>query len=167
MHTQEPEYDVPPLPPKVIDETPLPNEPEDLANFDDITQYTQHTRLRMVRQMSKKLHEIEDPKQATVLLKALSDMDKAVVNKRRLGIEEEAQKTADQQQRNVADLLRGINTQMFQAANTGDPAARPAPKLSSAIAPPQLVPGEVDVGTASHNYEDFVRSLPEHQEANS
>ncbi len=131
--------------------------PENLMDFDSVLQYTQGKRVQLVEKIARMSEENDDPKTQKVLLTALADMDKGVVSKRRLGIEEEAQKSADEQSRNVSELLRGIKTAMFHAEGTVD---REPPKLSDDIPAPSLVPGETDVGVASLNYDNFIKELP-------
>lgn len=151
----DPDTAPPPLAPKE-DTTIIPADDIDLLDMDSVLAFTQKTRVKVIRTVSKMLGTIEDPAMISAMLKAASDMDKGVVNRRRVGIEEESAKTADQQSRDTAGLLRAINANMFRV-DPSEAAPRPAPTLPPEASTPELVPGETDQGEHKFSYEGFAK----------
>jgi hypothetical protein len=144
--------------------TAAPPVPDDLAtdidflDLDATLAFTQKKRVRVINQINKNLHQIEDPAMISAMLKGLGDMDKAVISRRRVGIEEEASKTADQQARNSAEILRSINAKLFQVPAEAGSAPRETPKLPDDIIP-VMVPGETDIQTHQLSYDAFAKGI--------
>jgi len=139
-------------PPSAIDESQL-------LDVDVVMLNSQKLRLQIINKLTETARGLpEDVKEQVTLLKAIDGMDKAVATKRRLGIEEQAAKTADEDARNSAEILRALKGQMFAQANVVDP-NRPAPVLGSEVPEPILKPGETEIGTANMNYESFTKGV--------
>ena len=142
----------PPHDPVVIEEAQL-------LDVDKMMTTTQMLRLRIINNLTQTSTGMPmDTKQEATLLKAIDGLDKAVATKRRLGIEEQAAKTGEEDARNTAAILRELKGQMFAAANVVDP-SRAAPSLGNDIPDPILKPGETDIGTANLNYEAFTKGV--------
>lgn len=131
----------------------------DLLDMDQVLEYTQKKRVRVVNEINKKLHQIEDPAMINAMLKGLGDMDKAVVQRRRVGIDEELAKTAEAQARDTAGLLNAISSRAFMRVDPTEAGIPPRerPKLPDDIGGPELVPGEIEVGTQNLTYDDFAK----------
>lgn len=153
---------------EMIAATPLPTtpppaaaaEPEekiDVLDLDEVLAFTQKKRMRVVTEVNKKLHNLEDPGMINVMLKGLSDMDKAVVQRRRVGIDEKAASSQDELARNSAEILRAMSGKAFMQVPRGEAPTREAPKLDEDEAKVDLVPGETVIGTPSLDYENFMK----------
>lgn len=144
---EELEYDVPAV-------TPPPAEPTevvDVLDLDSTGRYTQNKRMKVIDEITKKLSQVEDPAMFSALFKGLSDMDKFAVNRKRIGIEEEAVKTDAEQARQSADLLRAITATALQSVGV----PRAAPKLPETMGEPETVPGEMDADPGQMSYDSF------------
>lgn len=141
---------------------PPPEEPVpdiDYLDMDQVLAFTQKRRVKVINAISKNLSNIEDPAMYSALFKGLGDMDKAVVQRKRVGIEEEAAKTADEAARDHAQLLRAI-TANAMSVPIGESGRREAPKLPKGELPPvELVPGETDQGRHEMTYEGFAKGI--------
>lgn len=136
-------------------------EPEpgiDLLDMDQVARYTQGVRVKVIKSISRNLSQIEDPAMMTAMLKAASDMDKMTVNRRRVGIEEEAAKTAEQSARDTAGLLRAIGSRMFQVPE-GERVMRDIPVLPADIPLVETVPGETDAEPHQLSYDQFAKGF--------
>lgn len=151
---EEIDYAPPKAPPP---HAPVEVDPAQLLDVDTVMQTTQALRLRIINNLTQNATGMPlDTKQEATLLKAIDGMDKAVATKRRLGIEEQAAKTGEEEARNTASILRELKGKMFAQANVVDP-NRPAPALGSEVPEPILKPGETEIGTANMNYETFTK----------
>lgn len=140
---------------------PPPPEPDpeiDVLDLDQVLAFTQKKRMRVIGAINKKLHEIEDPAMFSALFKGLGDMDKAVVQRKRVGIEEEAAKTADEAARDHAALLRSITARAMQVP-VGEAPPRDVPKLNGKLGAVELVPGETDQGPHEMSYDAFAQGI--------
>lgn len=142
----------PPAPPQ-----PLPE--LDVLDLDSVLVHTQKIRLGIQQKINQALAQEVSAEMLSVLLKTAGDMDKAVVARRRVGIEEEAAKTAEESSRDNAALLRSITERAFQLP-TGTLANREIPKLGN-DASVDLVPGELDQGTHELSYDAFAKGRAE------
>jgi len=146
-------------PPPLVFEPALPplGEPTDVLDMDDTLRFTQKVRVRVIQAINKNLNQIEDPAMFSAMLKAASDMDKGTLGRRRVGIEEEAAKTADATARDVAGVLRAINSNMFRVDPTQQNNPRAIPTLPNDLGAPDLVPGETEQGVESLSYDAFAK----------
>jgi hypothetical protein len=138
---------------------PLPSNPTDVLDLDNVLAFTQNVRLGAIKTLNHALKQGVDSETVNALLKAASDMDKAVVNRRRVGIEEEAAKTSEQTQRDTAAILRSLagKANAFRLApNEVDP-NRKAPSLDATIPLPEGVPDETAIGTQQMTYDGFAK----------
>jgi hypothetical protein len=139
---------------------PPPPEPTpdlDVLDLDSVATHTQKIRLKVQALANKALAQEVSPDMLNVLLKTASDMDKTVVQRRRVGIDEAAAKTAEESQRDSAAILRAISAKTFQIdPATMDPNRKP-PSLGDDVPPPQLVPGETEIGTPQLSYDGFAK----------
>lgn len=143
---------------KIVSPKASPEPALDVLDMDQVLTYTQNKRLRAINEINKRLGELEDPTMFSVLFKGLGDMDKAVVQRRRVGIEEESAKNADEQARDHAALLRSITAKAFQVP-LGEGISRPAPSLDDTHGTAELVPGETDQGTHEMSYDAFAKDI--------
>jgi hypothetical protein len=134
---------------------PAPN--LDVLDLDSVLAHTQGIRLKVIGHVNKALAQEVSSDMLTVLLKTAGDMDKAVVQRRRVGIDEAAAKTAEESQRDSAAILRAISAKTFQIdPTTMDPNRKP-PSLGDDVAPPTLVPGQTEIGTPQLSYDGFAK----------
>jgi hypothetical protein len=133
--------------------------PDDVLDLDNVLAYTQKVRLGASKVINGALKQGVDSEMVNALLKAASDMDKGVLNRRRVGIEEEAAKTAEESQRDSASLLRAIGSKMFQLDPTQIDPNRKPPSLGDDVAAPVLVPGQTDQGTQQLSYDAFAKDV--------
>lgn len=118
---------------------------------------TNQKRMEIVNAFTRNGKMTEDPKEASVIIKALADMDKSVVTKKRIGIEEASVKSTEEEAHASAELLKAIKHNMFQAV--GAP-TREIPELGSHVPEPELVPGETEIGISNMTYDSFTKGLP-------
>jgi hypothetical protein len=138
---------------------PLPEAPADVLDLDNVMAYTQQVRLGAIKTINHALKQGVDSEMINALLKAAGDMDKATVNRRRVGIEEEAAKTSEQTQRDTAAILRSLagKANAFRVdPNEVDP-NRKAPSLPPTVELPTGVPGETEIGTPQLSYDGFAK----------
>lgn len=128
-------------------------------DLDVVLDYTHAKRLDLVEALAPNIRN-DDPKVIGHYLKALGDMDKAAMGKRRLGIEEAAQESNEAEARASADLLRAMKRDMFSLPLDQAP-NRTAPTLSSEVPPPSLVPGETNIGVETLTYDGFKKEMQE------
>jgi hypothetical protein len=126
--------------------------------MDQVLAFTQKRRVKVINAISKNLSNIEDPAMFSALFKGLGDMDKAVVQRRRVGIEEESAKTDAESARDHAELLRAITHKAFQVP-IGESGVRAAPTLPPELGEVELVPGETDQGTHEMSYDGFAKEI--------
>jgi type VI protein secretion system component VasA len=142
-----------------IVEPPAP-EPEpafDVLDLDAVLTHTQGVRLKVQKHVHKALAQEVSADMLNVLLKTAGDMDKAVVSRRRVGIDEAAAKTSEQSQRDSAGLLRAMTSRMFQLDPKDIDPNRTPPSLDDSDGPPTLVPGQMDIGTQQLSYDAFAK----------
>lgn len=138
-----------------MDKQPITIHDEELAD-DEIIKHNQRTRLAYVRH---KTHESfpEDPKEMTVILAAMSDMDRAALGNKRIGANEK-QAAADALVANAINQLSQHygSENPFAVKRGGDG----APELEhSQIPDPNPVPGETDIGISEQTYDDFIKKF--------
>jgi len=123
---------------------------------DDTLQLTQRVRRKLLRQMVSEGKLPEEPKSQQVLLAALKDMDKQVVDKKRLTIESKNTDNAAQIARMaeaITDKLGGSD--IFKRAGTGN-----VPSTQEALLPKyEPVPGEMETNMSGENYNSFVEKF--------
>lgn len=132
--------------------------PSDPGDDDAVLKYTQARRLQLVKDADVDL--VGDPKGGTVLLKALSDIDKVALNKKKLGI---AEKGAENDR-----LVASAVVRMFKDDGSTDPflkenaaKGRKAYEADDAQRLPEVtfVEGETEVGVSSENYSEFTSRM--------
>ena len=162
MHRDDPseddlDPDSAPPPLALIPSLPPIGEPTDVLDMDATGIFTQKIRVRVIQQINKNLHQIEDPAMFSALLKAAADMDKFTSGRRRVGIEEAAAQTAEASARDTAGILRAITSNMMRV----DPALQGTPRetlqLPNNLTAPELVPGETEQGVHELSYDAFAK----------
>jgi len=132
--------------------------PSDPADDDAVLKYTQARRLQLVKDADVDL--VADPKGGTVVLKALSDLDKTALGKKKLGI---AEKGAENDR-----LVASAVVRMFKDDGSTDPflkenaaKGRKAYEADDAarLPEPVFVEGETEVGVSSENYAEFTSRM--------
>lgn len=125
----------------------------DVPDDDQLLQYSQKVRLGFVRHVTAQGTAMpDDPKLCTVMLKALSDIDKQVISKKRLVVEEKG--NAEN-----AHAISEMASKILQIAQTQ---ATPTPSVPREIVldetgmePLKVVEGETTVGLANENWDGF------------
>lgn len=137
----------------------------DVPEDDALLQYSQKVRLGFVRHVTAQGTAMpDDPKLCTVMLKALADIDKQVISRKRLVVEENGNKEN-------AHAISEMASKILQIAQTQ--AAPPAPTERREVVldetgmdPLKVVEGETTVGLANENWEGFnKRTKPESDKA--
>lgn len=138
---------------------PLPPVPTDVLDLDCVETFAQNVRLGVIKTAHHALKQGVDTEMMNVLLKAAKDMGKATVDRRRVGIEEEAAKTSEQTQRDTAAILRSLadKANAFRVDPSESGNTRPAPTLDPSVSLPEGVPGEMDIGTPQITYDGFAK----------
>lgn len=136
-------------------EEPIPE--LDVLDMDSVLKHTQNIRLKAIRKINTALAQEVSSDMISVLLKTASDMDKAVVSRKRVGIEEEAAKTSEQMQRDTAGILRAINAKMFKVDPQDIDPNRVPPQLDDANSQIEPVPGETEIGAPNLSYDAFAK----------
>jgi hypothetical protein len=138
---------------------PLPDAPEDLLDLDKVGAYTQKLRMGLIKTAHHALKQEVSTEMISTMLKAASDMDKATVNRRRVGIEEEAAKSSEQTQRDTAAILRSLASKAnaFRADPSEVDHSRPAPSLPATEPLPEGVPDEKTIGAQQMTYDGFAK----------
>lgn len=164
IEDDEPEYDVPALPPAA---PPIDTSDEkkdiDVLDMDQVIAFTQRRRMKVIDLVSRSQALNEDPAMVSALLKGLGDMDKAVVTRRRVGIEEEVAKSTEEQAQASAAILDRISRHAFMRVDPNDPnhVRRPAPKLANEMGDSELVEGETEIGAHSMTFDGFIKEQAE------
>lgn len=137
----------------------LPEAPDDLLDLDSVGNYTQKLRMGLIKTAHHALKQGVDTEMMNVLLKTAKDMDKTTVDRRRVGIEEEAAKSSEQTQRDTAAILRSLATKanVFRVDPSQVDHSRPAPSLPATEALPEGVPDETTIGTQQMSYDGFAK----------
>lgn len=126
---------------------------------DSVLNYTQNLRKRMADRLLKAGVPPDDREGQEVLLKVLSDMDRAALSKKKIKVEEKQAMNAEQAQQIVAEALR-MNSVNLNRNNLIPIEGRVIPTLGDDIPPPTLVDGELAINPAPIDYESFQRSIP-------
>ena len=126
-----------------------------VINPDDAAlDYTLNARLRIARTILAQDITTNDPKNISNALKALDGVDKQVINKKRLVIEDKAANENAKTAKLIADVLTGVGGARPYRADA--PIERSIPMLPDDIGMPQLVPGEMDIVTEQDSMESFM-----------
>jgi hypothetical protein len=142
----------------IVTPPPVVTIPEfDVLDLDAVLTHTQGVRLKVQKHVHTALAQEVSADMLNVLLKTAGDMDRAVVSRRRVGIDEAAAKTSEQSQRDSAGLLRAMTSRMFQLDPKDIDPNRTPPSLDDSDGPPTLVPGQMDIGTQQLSYDAFAK----------
>jgi hypothetical protein len=95
-----------------------------------------------------------DPKNISNALKALDGIDKQVINKKRLVIEDRAANENAKTAKLIAEVLTGVGgAKPYQSR---EPVEREIPTLPDDLEPVSIVPGEMDIRTQQDSMEEFM-----------
>lgn len=121
---------------------------------DEVLDYTQLLRRKFVRKFTNEGEDMpKDPKEAKVLLTALSDMDRSALGKKRIKTDENIAQMNAQTVDSIAAEVRKTLAPRYQANPQED---RPKPVLNEEGLPPlQVGIGETEIGVASETHEAF------------
>ena len=120
---------------------------------EDIFLYTQRKRIALVEKMVEKDLPTDTTEQG-IFLATLNDIDKQVVSRRKLQLDEKVADAAGA----VADTMEqlfGVFGNKSPLAVTEIPVAERRPELPEKLIDIQLVPGELEIGTRSVELRDF------------
>ena len=130
----------------------------DVVESDDqLLDFTQRTRKALIEKFTRNGMP-GDVKEASVILGALADIDRQVIGKKRLKIDEEAMRGGAAIAFNVAQVLRGITN---KPTTDGIESNRSTPVLGSEIPDPALIPGETDIAPIQVDYDTFQAQVQE------
>ncbi len=129
---------------------------ETLLPEDQEISFAQDMRKRLVNDMIKDGKFPEDPKEKTILLHALADMDRSSLGRKRItgdkaGVAAQAASVAL-----IAEMLRDP-----RAARVGqaDGIRTQAPRLPDTIQPERVLPGELTSTPSSETYTSFTQRM--------
>lgn len=125
-----------------------------ISRDDAALEYTLGARMDLARKLLSQPPETTDPKDISNALKALDGIDKQVINKKRLVLEDKAANENAKAARLIADVLRGV--QGARPYESPVPVEREIPMLPDFDEPLQLVPGETDINAQQGSYEEFM-----------
>jgi len=132
--------------------------PSDPGDDDAILKYTQARRIELVK--DKDVDLTADPKGGAVVLKALSDMDKTALTKKKLGIQE---KGAENDRLVASAVVRMFkddgSTDPFLKENAAKGRKAYEAEDASRLPEPVFVEGETEVGVSSENYSEFTARM--------
>lgn len=123
-------------------------------NDDENLKITQRARMLLVN-TNLKDDRLGDPKFQAQLNKSLDAIDKQILTRKRLDIENRNANTNEANKDLVAAMLSQMATPNVLAAKVVDP-NRKIPELGPDIPPPVLVDGETAIGVANMDYETFM-----------
>lgn len=129
---------------------------EDIVMSDDeVLDYTQLQRRKFIRHFTSNGEQLPtDPKDAKVLLTALSDMDRTALGKKRIKSDEEIAKMNAQSVDAIAAEVRRTMGDRYRADPNGE--TRPAPTVDESTLPPlETLEGEMAIGDTSETHEAF------------
>lgn len=119
-----------------------------------VMEYTQQTRLNLIKDLTKNATQPEDPKSQKVLLEALNGMDKAVVTIERIKLEEKA---IDLQAAAASLIAAVIRTPGIKNIFTNDTLVeREIPSLPNNLDAIVTVAGETSNMPMNESYAEFM-----------
>lgn len=126
-----------------------------VINPDDAAlDYTLNARLRIAKTILAQDISTNDPKNISNALKALDGVDKQVINKKRLVIEDKAANENAKTAKLIADVLVGVGHARPYRVEAG--VEREIPTLPDDLEPLKMVPGEMDIVTQQDSMEEFM-----------
>lgn len=146
-----------------MSETQKPDAIE-LPSEDSVLAYTQHKRQQIANQLLADGKLPEDPKMAKLALDVLDGMDRAALGRKRIKVEEQANKNQEHAAGLIAEILHKVSSNRHPSL-TIDVNVEP-PRLSDDIPAPELVDGETSpIGSGNETYETFTaRMYPQTQD---
>lgn len=144
------EYDIPPVTKAKVPEVQYELSEDDEENL----KITQRARMLIINN-NLKGDKLDDPKFQAQVNKSLDAIDKQILTRKRLEIENKNANTNEANKDLVAAMLSQMATPNVFAAKVVDP-NRKIPELGPDIPPPQLVEGETAIGVANMDYETFM-----------
>jgi len=131
------------------------------ATEDELLEQTQAVRVGIVNQFVKKgSAPTDDPKQMSALLKTLEGIDKQVLTKKRMAVDEGLGNKHLQAAATIAALFNDSRSKTFNAIPLEGAAPRTeAPTLDDTIPTPALVPGELESVGTLESYDSFLKRL--------
>lgn len=120
----------------------------------DVLDYTQSIRKRLITTLVKETEALQDPKVVNAIGGLLDGMDRQVLGKMKIRIEEQQTTNQEGMAANVAEMLKqmGSGGHNFQASS---PVPREVPKLGSDVPDPILVEGEIATIVPQQDYDSF------------
>lgn len=116
---------------------------------------TQHIRERIIEELIKSKPVPEDESDRKLLIAALDGMDRAVLNKAKVKIEEANSETQAQHASIVSNFLKQLRVQEIISNNKREG----SPQLPQEMRPERIVDGEMDIGLSDLNYETFSKNI--------
>lgn len=134
---------------------------------DQVLARTRGVRLRIVSKLTETAAFPQDPDEAKLLIKALDGLDKQVLTTKRMKLDADiAAGQAASGKEVVAALLSKLSHAPGMSASI---TIIEAPVLGAEIPVPEILPGEMDIGTKQLNFESFMDEnrpvVPEDQKA--
>lgn len=131
----------------------------EFATEEDVFNYTQNTRKKIVKQLFKNDTIPGDKSEQIMLMQALDGLDRTALGTKRIKAEQEnAKELSAAASAAVANVLKQVNNSKRNLDLT-DVTDVPVPVLSSEIPDPELVPGETEVGATQLDYNTFMSKM--------
>lgn len=124
---------------------------------DQVLDYTQQQRRFVIDKLTGNgAHLPDDTKDVNLILGALDGMDRNALGRKRIRVEEQANKTGSAMTGLVAEMLkRSKDVAFFQQGATNPGVTRVAPELGSDVPEPELVEGELSQSPLQMTFEAF------------
>lgn len=119
---------------------------------DWILENSQQVRKKLVDSLIKGGEMPTDKDDKYILLGALKDMDKQVIDKKRVAIEDKAANTASIVAEAVSKIADMVDGDPFKRKNAGEKPTTDRSRIPEHIP----VPGETDVGITNETFDDFM-----------
>ena len=135
----------------------------ELPSENSILAYTQNKLQQIANQLLADCKLPDDPKIAKLALDVLDGMDRAALGRKRIKVEEQANKSQEHAAGLIAEILQKVGNNRHPSL-TIDVYAEP-PRLGDDIPHPELVDGETSpIGAGNETYETFTaRMYPQNQ----
>lgn len=127
---------------------------DDQLGDDEIIKHNQRTRLAYVKHMTGEAFP-SDPKEMSIVLAAMSDMDRAALGNKKIGVNEK-QAAADALVANAIGQI-GKHYGSMNPFETQTPNSTPPNLDVSQVPEANPVPGETDVGVSDQTYDEFIK----------
>ena len=133
----------------------------DLQQNEEDLDYTRQVRKELVKEMTKGGMDKLENSSKSILLQALSDIDKAALSRKKIASDEGISNKAIAAQGIIAQLFRDPRSKKVGQIQDGEVITINAepPKLPDNVVPFTVVPGELDESLPSEGYDEFAKRM--------